>query len=403
MVKCGYTLQNKGRYFMSLVPAICTQCGAQIEVDDTHEAGVCKNCGTAFITEKVINKYMTYVTNNTGANISVVSGDVENLLELARNAVELNNEDDTLKYCEKALEINVKNPDAWFIKMQGEKIRLIKAPFSDNDAKGVEAIVLAGNNCIKYEPEEEKIQRTYEVHKYFLESVASFYGVMCAKIQYENIDVLSSLAATNRAAAFMNDQEYLFNIAIRDVGLHKFITEISAIEISSNVELKELLISAINEYVEYQNAYKERTLIYSDGPNTEAAASRKRLYDQMLEMLPFEDQGKAIKWTLVGTDANTNTAPNYSNGTSGCYIATCVYGSYDCPQVWTLRRFRDYTLDKTWYGRAFIKCYYAISPTLVKWFGNQKWFRTFWKNRLDVMVNNLNSFGVEDTYYKDKY
>ncbi len=48
-----------------------------------------------------------------------------------------------------------------------------------------------------------------------------------------------------------------------------------------------------------------------------------------------------------------------------CYIATCVYSSYDCPQVWTLRRFRDYTLDETWYGRLFIKCYYAISPILV--------------------------------------
>ena len=23
----------------------------------------------------------------------------------------------------------------------------------------------------------------------------------------------------------------------------------------------------------------------------------------------------------------------------GCYIATAVYGSYDCPQVWTLQRF----------------------------------------------------------------
>ena len=40
---------------MALVPAICTQCGAQIDVDDTHEAGICKFCGTAFITEKAIN------------------------------------------------------------------------------------------------------------------------------------------------------------------------------------------------------------------------------------------------------------------------------------------------------------------------------------------------------------
>ena len=26
---------------------------------------------------------------------------------------------------------------------------------------------------------------------------------------------------------------------------------------------------------------------------------------------------------------------------NGCYVATCVYGSYDCPEVWVLRRFRD--------------------------------------------------------------
>lgn len=87
----------------------------------------------------------------------------------------------------------------------------------------------------------------------------------------------------------------------------------------------------------------------------------------------------------------------------GCYIATCVYGSYDCPQVWTLRRFRDYTLDETWHGRLFIKCYYAISPTLVKWFGDTKWFRSFWKIRLDKMISNLNKQGIEDTFYKDKY
>ena len=54
----------------------------------------------------------------------------------------------------------------------------------------------------------------------------------------------------------------------------------------------------------------------------------------------------------------------------GCYIATSVYGSYDCPEVWALRRFRDDTLEKTFLGRGFITLYYSISPTLVKIFGN---------------------------------
>lgn len=51
----------------------------------------------------------------------------------------------------------------------------------------------------------------------------------------------------------------------------------------------------------------------------------------------------------------------------------------------------------------FIKCYYAISPTLVKWFGETKWFRTFWKSKLDKMVADLNSKGVANTHYDDKY
>lgn len=54
-----------------------------------------------------------------------------------------------------------------------------------------------------------------------------------------------------------------------------------------------------------------------------------------------------------------------------CYIATCVYGSYDCPEVWVLRRFRDNKLSKRYLGRAFIRGYYALSPTFVKWFGKR--------------------------------
>ena len=95
--------------------------------------------------------------------------------------------------------------------------------------------------------------------------------------------------------------------------------------------------------------------------------------------------------------------PNLEKGkSSGCYVATAVYGSYDCPQVWTLRRYRDYTLAETWYGRAFIRTYYAISPTLVKWFGHTNWFKNMWKGKLDRMVAKLQANGVESTPYQDK-
>lgn len=103
-------------------------------------------------------------------------------------------------------------------------------------------------------------------------------------------------------------------------------------------------------------------------------------------------------------DLEKNLLDDIAYSTSNfCYIATCVYGSYDCPQIWTLRRFRDYTLDETWYGRLFIKCYYAISPVLVKLFGNTNLFKNLGRFTLDKMVAALNCKGFNDTEYHDKY
>lgn len=85
----------------------------------------------------------------------------------------------------------------------------------------------------------------------------------------------------------------------------------------------------------------------------------------------------------------------------GCYIATCVYGSYDCPQVWVLRRYRDYALNAHVLGRFLIKSYYCISPKLVKLFGEQRWFNKFWKTVLDKKIAKLKLKGYDETPYID--
>lgn len=105
-----------------------------------------------------------------------------------------------------------------------------------------------------------------------------------------------------------------------------------------------------------------------------------------------------VQWSdTVGKDGGGGG----DTASGGCYVATAVYGSYDCPQVWTLRRYRDNTLAKTWYGRAFIHTYYAISPTLVEWFGDTDWFKNMWRKPLDRMVERLNDVGVANTPYQD--
>ena len=136
----------------------------------------------------------------------------------------------------------------------------------------------------------------------------------------------------------------------------------------------------------------------------------KKKIDETISSLPIErihhftqNQKKQV------APATASPKPQYQQtythnkrSSGGCYVATCVYGSYDCPEVWTLRRFRDEKLAPTWYGRAFIRIYYSLSPLAVKLFGKFKWFHRVFKPRLDKLVAKLNIQGVGNTPYNDK-
>lgn len=79
------TITEEG-YRMPLVPAICTQCYAQIKVDSSKEAAICEHCGTAFIVDKAINNYNTTVNNNFhGATVHMhVESELDKLLRAAQ-------------------------------------------------------------------------------------------------------------------------------------------------------------------------------------------------------------------------------------------------------------------------------------------------------------------------------
>ena len=53
-----------------IVPAICTQCSARIEVDPSLDAAICPHCRTAFIVEKAVNNFL--VENMQNINIEHV-------------------------------------------------------------------------------------------------------------------------------------------------------------------------------------------------------------------------------------------------------------------------------------------------------------------------------------------
>ncbi len=128
---------------------------------------------------------------------------------------------------------------------------------------------------------------------------------------------------------------------------------------------------------------------------------RKRI-TETLAMLPMKRISHfEVKKPEEKSQIQSSEVQGSGKKEKGCYIATCVYGSYDCPEVWTLRRFRDETLDKHWLGRGIIRIYYKVSPVLVKCFGRNKGFRKFFKYYLDILTARLQKKGVESLPYED--
>ena len=110
---------------------------------------------------------------------------------------------------------------------------------------------------------------------------------------------------------------------------------------------------------------------------------------------------EAIAQQSIQNEPSRAQSTSKSSSSGGCYIATAVYGSYDCPEVWVLRRYRDNRLQRNALGRLFVKVYYAVSPTLVKWFGKKAWFTSLWRAFLDNKVSSLKRDGYSDERYND--
>ena len=54
---------------------------------------------------------------------------------------------------------------------------------------------------------------------------------------------------------------------------------------------------------------------------------------------------------------------------TGCFIATAAFGADDCVEVTALRSYRDNCLSHGFFGRAFIRFYYRVSPSLSQTIG----------------------------------
>ena len=358
---------------MSIVNVKCPNCGASIQLDSDREEGFCSYCGSKVKIQEVISRVKIDK-----------SGDLKNLLSLANAAIEANNGQEALDYANKTLEVDSQNGEAWYIKMQAQGLLSTFGDLKCNE------IVTAGRKAIEFDSSEEM---KLNVYGYYLNKCLNDFQFLMTQLQ--DTKAIKDLYDANcQLNAFKATENTLGADSIADLCLTQEANIVSlklAVPdsyITNNLELARITGEVAKQLVYYQNALNARLNVYGTSLNDTAMAKYKQYLSQIKQGLPTEMH------SVIGEES-------LNNQQAGCYVATAVYGSYDCPEVWTLRRFRDFTLAETWYGRAFIHAYYAMSPMLVKMFGQSKWFKQIWKEPLNCLVNKLQSKGFENTPYKD--
>ena len=97
------------------VPAVCTNCGASLEVDPEQETAKCGHCGSAFLIEQAINNYNISVAGNltvNGATININGKNIDNLLERAYEYGRSGDFDQARKYFDEVLDSDISNAKA---------------------------------------------------------------------------------------------------------------------------------------------------------------------------------------------------------------------------------------------------------------------------------------------------
>ena len=341
---------------MALEALKCPSCTGEVQLDKDQEFGFCKYCGT-----KVQNSSIKHVRGKVKIDKRT---DLDNYYIIARRAVESNDDETAEKYYDMILQIEPNSFEALFY----------NAYCSARTCKivNIRNSIIKVNNCLdsvfklmkeqlKGDELEEKIKeianRANDVFILLVNGYLKHYNGIDYEIRYNyNQDFIDVHFAGLKA------EDYMADLLLKYFDKSKWVKE----------NVATLLINANDWHIRCIPKLAQKQ------PNIEAIQERTKKI-------------KEYRPSYVEPTLNTG----------GCYVATCVYGSYDCPQVWTLRRYRDYDLAKTWYGRLFIHIYYAISPTIVKLFGNTNWFKKTWKGKLDKMVINLQNEGYEDTPYDD--
>ena len=339
----------------------CEMCGST-NVVKQEGLYVCQSCGTKYSPEEA-KKIMEGTVEVTGTVKVDSSSELENLYEIARRARDSENSENALKYYDQIL---MKDANSWEAQFYVVYFRAMSCKIGEiglaatNVYKSFDSVL---NLIKKNTTEEEQTKAVAEI---------------CARSH----DI--SLSLFNGALNTYKDISFQFR--------HEFKDDYSYYS-SESIAILFVLGDKLVEVFPDQNHKDISATIYKEAINLASTyVSEFGNSSGVKDIIPI--------YTEKIREVDSSYEAPITTG--GCYVATSIYGSYDCPEVWTLRRFRDNTLAKSLPGILFIKFYYAVSPTVVKYLGETKVFKNLFKPILDKFVSKLQEEGVESSSYIDE-
>lgn len=385
---------------MALVKAICPNCNEMIEIESNDFNVVCKFCGVPFMPKEGIDKYnhhiATMVNNLNVDTLNVNAENIKNYATLGIAALKEGNHEKCGFYADDILRRSPSSPEGL----------LFRAFFVSNNyskEEGFRCYFLAYEN-VKDQELKTLILDTFKANleEYSSENAINLLNELQNKDKDLYLDfykyALTIFSSSIDTIPVIEDM----NLAIDSV-VNYLEKDLEQIYISDNYKvyvLDNLLIYLVEDKVN-----KVINLSLCD-KSIEKYLNKKEEIKKVSYFIYLNERVMDINLELDCEELEKHlTSHNFEINTvkKGCYVATCVYGSYNTAEVWLLRRFRDQCLDKSFFGKLFIKLYYAVSPTIIRLFKNNKVFHKFNKWLLDKMICSLKKKGYSNLPYRDLY
>ncbi len=364
---------------------VCEICASN-EFIKEGDYFVCEHCGTKYGPDEVKKMIVEGNVDVSGSSVKIDnSSEVEKYRKLADRHFESGQYQEAYDYYNKII---VDDPDDWEVIFRLGLSKGYCTPYTNYSILDIIATV---NNTLEVV---EKTINEEERRKQIKKDIALKTFDLTAAI--ENIGMGNYPDNLDESAAnYASLTEYN---CIKTVSHIEFLVNDPAYD--NDDEIKQFKLALAVAAIEWCSKLTYNRSYISGWSDTGNTYGRVDIPENIYrEILTYYDS----EVNKVKQENPEYQPPGIDRKNGGCYIATSIYGSYDCPEVWTLRRYRDNNLDLTRHGRAFIRMYYTVSPTFVRLFGDTRLFKAIFRPYLDRKVRKLKANGYSDEPYDDKY